>query len=99
MYVDRISWGDDGWPTPRTPGGRNKHPVGGVSPPLSHRWRPELSDEFNATTLEGVDGGVMGVRDRPAHCSAVTIAVVTHTQTTAPELDRHTDSRTKLSQC
>ena len=35
-------------------------PVGGVSPPLTRRWRPELSDEFNGTTLEGVTGGVLG---------------------------------------
>ena len=60
MFVDRISWGADAWPIPRTPGRRNRVPKGGVSPPLAERWLPELSDEFDGTELEGVSGGVLG---------------------------------------
>ena len=32
LFVDRISWGADGWPLHRTPGGRNKFPAGAASP-------------------------------------------------------------------
>jgi hypothetical protein len=60
MFVDKISFGADGWPIPRTPGGRNKIPAGGVSPPLAERWRPQLTDEFEGAELEGVTGGVLG---------------------------------------
>ena len=42
------------------PSGRNRMPRGGVSPPLARRWKPNLSDEFNGTMLEGVTGGVLG---------------------------------------
>jgi hypothetical protein len=60
MYVDRISWGADGWPTPRTPGRRNRMPAGGVSPSQSTRWIPDLSDEFEGRELEGVTAGPLG---------------------------------------
>ena len=60
MYVDRISWSRDGWPLPRTPGGRNKHPKDGNTPPVALRWQPNLSDNFDGKTLEGVSGGVLG---------------------------------------
>lgn len=57
MYVDRISFGSDGWPLPRTPGRRNRHPVGGISMPAADRWHPDLNDEFNSSLLEGVSPG------------------------------------------
>ena len=60
MYVDRISFGADGWPVPRTPGRTNRLPTGGVSPPLAERWLPDLSDEFEGKELEGVSGGTLG---------------------------------------
>ena len=60
MFVDKITFGSDGWPVPRTPGRRNRIPTGGVSPPLAERWRPQLSDEFEGTELEGVTAGVLG---------------------------------------
>jgi beta-xylosidase len=60
MFVDRISWGEDNWPVPRTPGGRNKFPKGGLSPKVADRWQPDLNDNFDGKTLEGVSGGVLG---------------------------------------
>lgn len=46
------------------PSGRNRMPRGGVSPPLARRWKPDLSDEFNGTMLEGVTGGVLGATEK-----------------------------------
>lgn len=56
-YVDRITFGADGWPLPRTPGRRNRFPAGGVPTPAADRWRPDLNDNFNSSLLEGVSDG------------------------------------------
>lgn len=58
MFVDKITWTEDRWPQPRTPGGRNKYPKGGTS--VAERWHPELNDDFDGSLLEGVTGGVLG---------------------------------------
>ena len=60
LMLDKIEFGgDDAWPTTMTPSRRRPFPKG--SPKLSRPpWRPQLSDEFNNSTLEGVTGGVLG---------------------------------------
>ena len=59
MHLDRLEWEADGWPVVnggRGPGRSYAKPLAGPGP----RWVPDLNDEFDAPTLEGVDGGVLG---------------------------------------
>ena len=46
MMLDKIEWDADGWPKPMTPSRRRPKPAGGDS--SAPRWKPQLSDEFDA---------------------------------------------------
>lgn len=56
--LDRLDFGDDGWPLRATPSRRAPFPPSGErgGPP----WRPVLSDDFDGPGLEGVSSGVLG---------------------------------------
>eukprot|EP01065_Artemidia_motanka_P010280 TRINITY_DN15426_c0_g1_i1.p1 TRINITY_DN15426_c0_g1~~TRINITY_DN15426_c0_g1_i1.p1 ORF type:complete len:669 (+),score=171.33 TRINITY_DN15426_c0_g1_i1:46-2007(+) len=56
LMVDPVHWGDDGWPLLRLAGRTHRKPLSGFSP----TWTPDLTDEFNESTLEGVTSGVLG---------------------------------------
>jgi hypothetical protein len=62
MMLDKVEFGADDWPKQITPSRRRPMPVG-VDSAASRsvaRWRPDLSDEFNGSTLEGITKGVLG---------------------------------------
>lgn len=63
LMLDKIEFntGADpsAWPTTITPSRRRSFPAS--APALTRpAWRPQLSDEFNGSQLEGVTGGVLG---------------------------------------
>ena len=65
LMLDKIEFGTrsgsdpDAWPAVITPSRRRPFPAG--APALTKpAWRPQLSDEFNTSLLEGVTGGVLG---------------------------------------
>jgi hypothetical protein len=91
LMLDPIRWTEDGWPQVnegRGPGERYPLPIPGERAP----WRPALSDEFTAPTLEGVDGGVLGSkwlfkREDPANWSLTERPDWLRLRTACPGLD------------
>ena len=58
MMLDKIEFDEQLWPKTITPSRTRPMPASGRI--RAQRWRPELSDEFNSTTLEGITSGVLG---------------------------------------
>jgi xylan 1,4-beta-xylosidase len=59
LHLDPITWDQGGWPVVNNgkgPGLTNRKPIDGFSP----TWLPELTDEFDQSTLEGLTSGTLG---------------------------------------